>query len=53
MGRLKELSASFAPPAGLLGTLLKQDNEVKCAMLKHTGAFEPYGDEITWPHPLN
>ena len=37
--------------AGLPPPTLAKDDVIKCAMLKQTGAFEPFGEEITWPYP--
>eukprot|EP01045_Picozoa_sp_COSAG04_P020830 COSAG04_NODE_2180_length_4609_cov_5.154989_4_plen_146_part_00 len=49
--RFRQLSTTGVPMAGLPPTLLASDDKVKCAALKTSGAFEPYGPTIDWPAP--
>ncbi len=51
LARFKEISATNVPMAGLPAPELKQDQSMECAMLLETGAFEPFGKDIAWPHP--
>ena len=49
--RFRQLSTTGVPMAGLPPALLASDDKVKCAALKTSGAFEPYGPTIAWPAP--
>jgi hypothetical protein len=53
LARFQELSRTGVPMAGLPPPLLAKDDQVKCAALNRTGAFEPYGLDIPWPQPGN
>lgn len=48
MTRLAQYSATFMPPAGLLGTALQNDTALQCDFVKKNKAFEPYGQFIPW-----
>ena len=51
LARFKEISATGVPMAGLPPLLKAKDEALQCAMLTQTGAFEPFGEDITWPYP--
>ena len=50
--RFRQLSTTGVPMAGMPPALLASDDKVKCAALKTSGAFEPYGPTIAWPARL-
>ena len=52
LAEFQKMSATGLPPAGLTGPDLRADVALRCKFLNATAAFEPYGQPISWPHPL-
>jgi|TARA_B110000208_G_scaffold148826_1_gene179620 hypothetical protein len=51
LARLKEISGTYMPPAGLIGALGTADSKLQCNAAQTSECFEPYGKFIPWPQP--